>query len=178
MKSFLKRNTLPLSAGCSSIFPARMETLWGHPLLCSQCLAECRDRGGAEKYLLTQWLMHGSWDSHNKSRKGKHMSCTDCLLTDDGLCVKCFDFFSVYFGYLMAYAFCKFCIFFPLPYAFLFLVTFLHCQNKINPTAASTWVSFTIVFSSPISLKYIPSSFFAGEARICRESRQVYPSCR
>ena len=38
----------------------------------------------------------------------------------------------------------------------------LHCQNKINPTAASTWVSFTIVFSSPISFKYIPSIFFCG----------------
>lgn len=51
-------------------------------------------------------------------------------------------------------------VFFPLPYAFLFLVTFLHCQNKINPTAASTWVSFSIVFWSPISFKYILSTFF------------------
>lgn len=82
------------------ISPARMGTPWAHSLLYPQCLTQCRDRGGTSKYLLTEWLIHDSWDSHNKNRKGKHMSCTDCLFTDDGLCIKCFDFFSVYFGYL------------------------------------------------------------------------------
>lgn len=53
-----------------------------------------------------------------------------------------------------------FVIFFPLPYAFLFLITYLYCQNKINPTAVSTWISFSIVLRSPISFKYILSPFF------------------
>lgn len=47
-------------------------------------------------------------------------------------------------------------VIFPLPYAFLFLVTFLHCQNKINPTAVSTRVSFSIVLQYPISFKIYP----------------------
>lgn len=74
------------------IFPARRKALQDDSLLGPQCPAQGRDRGGAYKHLLTEWLMHDSWDSHNKSRKGEHMSCTDCLFADDGLCTKCFDF--------------------------------------------------------------------------------------
>lgn len=81
-----------------------------------------------------------------------------------------FWFLVCVFIYLDGLCLCKFWVFFfLLPYVFLFLVTFIYCQNKIIPTAASTCVAFSIVLRSPISFKYIPSVFLQGRQNLQRK---------